>query len=194
MSGGSGYRGPHPPQAVPLPLIGEGINAAESGRSPRSGAALPNCGERSVAALPAGRSPSPVGWVGGVYPSAPLTARIAAFDGHRAFTRAARSAGLRFAVRSLSNALDREITLCEGEQVSCSPHPPLTRSPFPEKTVRSEELGVRICSARYLKTRFSYRALLLPIAYCLLPIAYCLLPIAFQQSSAPGPRSPVPCP
>ena len=30
-----------------------------------------------------------VGWVGGVYPSAPITARTAAFDGHMASTRAA---------------------------------------------------------------------------------------------------------
>ena len=50
-----------------------------------------------------------VGWVGGVYPSAPIKARTAAFDGHCAFTRAARSAGLRFAVRSLSEVTDREI-------------------------------------------------------------------------------------
>ena len=49
------------------------------------------------------------GWVGGVYPSAPLKARTAAFDGHGAFTRAARSASIRFAVRSLSEATDREI-------------------------------------------------------------------------------------
>ena len=37
------------------------------------------------------------GWVGGVYPSAQLKARTAAFGGHTASTRAARSAGLRFA-------------------------------------------------------------------------------------------------
>ena len=76
-------------------------------------------GERSVAAwtaggcsssrAPAGRSPSRQGWVGGVYPSAPLKARTAASDGHCAFTRAARSAGLRFAVILLSKAMDREI-------------------------------------------------------------------------------------
>ena len=47
-----------------------------------------------------------VGWVGGVYPSAPLPARTAASDGHCAFTRAARSAGLNFAVILLSKALD----------------------------------------------------------------------------------------
>ena len=49
-----------------------------------------------------------VGWVGGVYPSAPITARTAASDGHAASTRAARSAGLRFAVRPLAEAMDRE--------------------------------------------------------------------------------------
>ena len=48
------------------------------------------------------------GWVGGVYPSAPLTARTAAFDGQTAFTRAARSAGLRFAVILLSKSMDVE--------------------------------------------------------------------------------------
>ena len=57
------------------------------------------------------------GWVGGVYPSAQFMARTAAFDGHTAFTRAARSAGLRFAVRSLSEALDRGNTLREEERV-----------------------------------------------------------------------------
>ena len=47
-----------------------------------------------------------VGWVGGVYPSAQFTARTAASDGQRAFTRAARSAGLRFAVIVLSKTVD----------------------------------------------------------------------------------------
>ena len=46
------------------------------------------------------------GWVGGVYPSAPLQARTAASDGHCAFTRAARSAGLNFAVIALSKTVD----------------------------------------------------------------------------------------
>ena len=46
------------------------------------------------------------GWVGGVHPSAPITARTAASDGHTASTRAARSAGLRFAVILLSKAVD----------------------------------------------------------------------------------------
>ena len=54
------------------------------------------------------------GWVGGVHPSAPITARTAASDEHSAFTRAARSAGLRFAVIPLSEAIDRENTLREG--------------------------------------------------------------------------------
>ena len=106
------------------------------------------------------------GWVGGVYPSAPFPARTAASDGHTAFTRAARSAGLRFAVILLSKAIDvgRDHLIHR------------KRSPFPEKTGRSEELGVRSYCARYLKTRSHYRARLLPTAYCLLPIAYCLLP------------------
>ena len=50
------------------------------------------------------------GWVGGVYPSAPYQARTAASDGQPAYPRAARSAGLRFAVRPLSKASDRETT------------------------------------------------------------------------------------
>ena len=56
----------------------------------------------------AARRCAAVGWVGGVYPSAHLKARTAASDGHTASTRAARSAGLGFAVRSLSGATDRE--------------------------------------------------------------------------------------
>ena len=47
-----------------------------------------------------------VGWVGGVYPSAPLPARTAASDGHTAFIRAARSAKIGFAVILLSKAMD----------------------------------------------------------------------------------------
>ena len=47
-----------------------------------------------------------MGWVGGGYPSALLKARTAASDGQRVFTRASRSAGLRFAVILLSKAMD----------------------------------------------------------------------------------------
>ena len=80
--------------------------------------ALPRCStadERSHSLNPAGRSPSPPAavrrWGGleGVTPSAPFMARTQASDGHCAYTRAARSAGLRFAVRSLFEAIDREI-------------------------------------------------------------------------------------
>ena len=72
-----------------------------------SGTTLPQSGERSVSALPGGAKPiAGVGWVGGVYPSAPLTARTADSDGHTASTRAARSAGLRFAVIVLSKTVD----------------------------------------------------------------------------------------
>ena len=42
-------------------------------------------------------------------PPQELPARTAAFDGQRAFTRAARSARLRFAVILLSKTMDREI-------------------------------------------------------------------------------------
>ena len=56
--------------------------------------------------------------------SAPLKARAAASDGQYAFTRAARSAGLRFAVRSWYKAIDvgRDHLIHR------------KRSPFPEKT------------------------------------------------------------
>ena len=49
------------------------------------------------------------GGLEGFTPPHRFKARTAASDGHTASTRAARSAGLRFAVRSLSNALDSEI-------------------------------------------------------------------------------------
>ena len=55
-------------------------------------------------------------------------ARTAAFDGHCAFTRAARSAGLRFAVRSLSKTIDRE-RIKSGARVGTSST--AERSPFP---------------------------------------------------------------
>ena len=44
-------RSPHPPQAVPLPLEGKDNSALDIGaRFFLSGATLPTCGERSVAA------------------------------------------------------------------------------------------------------------------------------------------------
>ena len=55
-------------------------------------------------------------------------ARTAASDGQHAITRAARSAGLRFAVRSLSQAKDRE-TAKSGARVG--PSSTAKRSPFP---------------------------------------------------------------
>ena len=67
--------------------------------------------------------------------SAPLKARAAASDGQYAFTRAARSAGLRFAVSSLSGASDRETTksgACLGTSSTAS------RPPSPEKEWRVE--------------------------------------------------------
>ena len=63
-----------------------------------------NAGERSVAAQPDRDAGRLVGWVGGVYPSAQFMARTQASDGQRIFTRAARSAKFRFAVRSLSGS------------------------------------------------------------------------------------------
>ena len=67
-------------------------------RAPAS-EALPCC--------PAGRSPSPgVGGLDGLTPPHRFKARTAASDGHYASTRAARSAGLRFAVILLSKTMD----------------------------------------------------------------------------------------
>ena len=68
---------------------------------------FPYRGERSVAALLGGATPF-AGWGGleGFTPPHRFKARTAASDGHCAFTRAARSAGLRFAVRSLSEVTD----------------------------------------------------------------------------------------
>ena len=56
------------------------------------------------------RPPCGVGWRGSAVSGTPpqrFPARTSASDGHTAFTRASRSAGLRFAVRSPSEALDR---------------------------------------------------------------------------------------
>ena len=111
-----GCRRPHPPQAVPLPLQGEGLNAAPRGDHPISGQAL-IFSDAASEALPRSRRGEALrraGWVGGVHPSAPITARTAASGGQRTFTRAARSARLRFAVRSLSEANDREIIAISG--------------------------------------------------------------------------------
>ena len=83
-----------------------------------SGATLANCGERSVAALPDRGRVLSITSAGGAKPNAGrgglegftpphrFKARTAASDGHCAFTRAARSAGLRFAVILLSKAMD----------------------------------------------------------------------------------------
>ena len=85
-----------------------------------SGDTVPKSGERSVAAkpdrgrvllFPSAGGAKPIAGRGGLEGFTPphrFKARTAAFDGQRAFTRAARSAGLRFAVRPLSEAMDRE--------------------------------------------------------------------------------------
>ena len=113
-----------------------------------SGAKLPNRGERSVAALPGGAKPI-AGRVAleGFTPPHRFKARTAASDGHCAFTRAARSAGLRFAVRSLSETIDRGIAAQNaprrgaGVQVTSST---AERSPFPSmgRTIARFNLGV----------------------------------------------------
>ena len=90
--------------AVPLqhkarlrqPSIGEGLMRRKVGET----ASIERTASGTLPLSGAGR-----GGVGGVHPSAYLKARTAASDGHCAFTRAARSAGLRFAVRSLSKAI-----------------------------------------------------------------------------------------
>ena len=69
---------------------------------------------------------------------------------------------LRFAVRPLSDAIDRENTLRERELVCRSPHPPRSGPPSPKR--QSEEWRVEI-SARLLKHTFEYRAPLLTIDY-----------------------------
>ena len=53
-------------------------------------------------------------------------------------------AGLRFAVRSLSEVTDGEITLREGELVCMSPHPPRSGPPSPKERVESEEWRVKL--------------------------------------------------
>ena len=71
------------------------------------GATLPLSGERSVAALTGGAKPiAGKGGLEGFTPPHRFKARTAASDGQRAFTRAARSAGLRFAVIVLSETID----------------------------------------------------------------------------------------
>ena len=83
-----------------------------------SGATLPHCGERSVVAKPdrvrvlsftSAGGAKPIAGRGGLEGFTPphrFKARTAASDGHCASTRAARSAGLRFAVILLSKAMD----------------------------------------------------------------------------------------
>ena len=103
---------------VPLPLRGEGLNAPQSGRDCPVGLDPRIFGERSVAALPdRGRvlaftsagGAKPIAGRGGLEGFTPphrFKARTAASDGQHAFTRAARSAGLRFAVIPLSKTMD----------------------------------------------------------------------------------------
>ena len=74
-----------------ITLIGEFSNIAASEALPRSRR---------------GEAHRRQGWVGGVYPPHRFKARTAASDGQRAYPRAARSAGLRFAVILLSKTMD----------------------------------------------------------------------------------------
>ena len=107
-----------------------------------SGATLSLSGERSVVAKPdrvrvlsftSAGGAKPIAGRGGLEGSTPphrFKARTAASDGQHAFTRAARSAGLRFAVKSLSEETDRETTksgVCVGTSSTAK------RSPFPSR-------------------------------------------------------------
>ena len=91
-------------------------------------------GAKPIAATETDAGCRAAAWGGleGVPPPHRFKARTAASDGQRAFTRAARSAGLNFAVRSLSEASGRENTLREGERVRSSPHPPRSGPPSPQ--------------------------------------------------------------
>ena len=111
------------------------LNALESGRDSecRAWHALSRRGEAHRR----------VGWVGGVHPSAPLKARTAASDGQRAFTRAARSAGLRFAVRPLSEAMDRKTTK-SGAWVGTSSTADAVPLPLVGEGLSAVESGVRL--------------------------------------------------
>ena len=102
-----------------------------------------NSGERSVAALPdrgrvlaftsAGGAKPIAGW-GGLEGFTPphhyrRGQRLLTDTVHSPAPRV--SASIRFAVRSLSEAIDRENTLREGERVCRSPHPPRSGPPSP---------------------------------------------------------------
>ena len=72
-----------------------------------SGVTLPDRGRVLLFTCAGGAKPiAGRGGLEGFTPPHRFKARTAAFDGHCAFTRAARSAGLRFAVILLSKAMD----------------------------------------------------------------------------------------
>ena len=70
-------------------------------------------GAKPIAAIDTDAGCLAAAWGGleGLAPPHRFKARTAASDGQHTSTRAARSAGLRFAVRSLSEASDRETTM-----------------------------------------------------------------------------------
>ena len=102
-------------------MSSELLHTPASGALQRSSTA----GECSSSRASAGRSPTPPAamrrWGGleGFTPPHRFKARTTVSDGHCAIPRAARSAGLRFAVRSLSEAIDRE-TIKSGARVGTS--------------------------------------------------------------------------
>ena len=106
--------------AVPLPLEGKDNARSKLGRDCKCRArhfhlaaseALPDRGRvRPVTSADGAKPIAGRGGLEGVTPPHKFKARTAASDGQHASTRAARSAGLRFAVRSLSKAIGREIS------------------------------------------------------------------------------------
>ena len=156
--------------AVPLPLIGEGLSALESGRDLQmSIATLPNSGERSVAGPRVGASGHErrrgeahrrQGWVSAQIQGADSGFRRTACFHPRRAQRRAQVCG-EVTVESVG----------QGNQQSpapvLAPHPPLTRSPFPSigEGLSAVEVEARLAmsagaatlrSPQLLKTRSNY--------------------------------------
>ena len=175
-----GYRRPHPP----LTRSPFSYKEKALGRSAKGNRCSKFRQAKRCRVARRGEAQRRQGWVGGVYPSAPSKARTAASDGHMASIRAARSAGLRFAVILLSKTMDvgRDHLIHR------------KRSPFPyewKDLTRSNEGGTspvkRNCplsTVRFKKTR--------PIQEAYSPvsgasIAYCLLPNTLPSKSPAHP-------
>ena len=127
-----GFSRPHPPlPRSPFPYEGKVLKA----RLAMSGATLSYCGERSVAALPGGAKPfvGRVGWRG-----LPLRTINGADSGFR------RTASI------YPRRAKRRAQVCGDSTVQSdgrwagSPHPPLTRSPFPYEGKALTPLNVSV--------------------------------------------------